>query len=74
MKALDGSREDAGISPALRVYEFWDVGEEFVTRPPNLGKASTARVLQALVKLHGKLHDSIAFGTNDMPDHCRDTA
>jgi hypothetical protein len=28
--------------------------------------------LQALVKLRGKLHDSCAFGTSDMPDHCRD--
>lgn len=70
MKALDGNREDAGINPVLR--EFWDVGEEFVTRPPNLGKASTARVLQALVMLRGKLHNSVAFGTSDMPPHCRD--
>lgn len=56
----------------MRDYKFWDVGEEFHTRPPNLGKSSTARVLQALVKLHGRLHSSLCFGTNDMPDHSRD--
>lgn len=53
------------------LFEFWDVGEEFVTRPPNLGKTSTAKVMQALVKLGGKLHCSIAFGDGSMPDHCR---
>lgn len=56
----------------ISLQEFWDVGEEFISRPPNLGKASTARVMQALIKLHGKLHSTCFFGTNDMPDHCRD--
>lgn len=56
----------------MNVYEFWDVGEEFDTRPPNLGKRSTARVMQALIKLQGKLHSSFFFGTSDTPDHYRD--
>lgn len=56
----------------MMVSEFWDVGEEFDTRPPNLGKTSTAKVMQALIKLKGKLHSSFFFGTNDMPDHYRD--
>jgi hypothetical protein len=53
-------------------HKFWDVGAKFVTRPPNLGKASTARVMQALIKLKGRLHSAFFFGTNDMPDHYRD--
>ena len=52
--------------------EYYDVGDKFEGRPPNLGKASTARVMQALIKLNGKLHSFIFFGTNDMPDHLRD--
>lgn len=56
----------------MLVHEFWDVGEEFSSRPPNLGKTSTARVMMALIKLKGKMYDSYFFGTNDMPDHLRD--
>lgn len=52
--------------------DFWDVGEEFTNRPPNLGKASTAKVMQALVKLGGRLHDSCICGDDNMPDHQRD--
>lgn len=33
----------------MGAYEYWDVGEELPA--PNLGKASTARVMQALIKL-----------------------
>jgi hypothetical protein len=40
----------------MKAYEFWDVGEEDPF--PNLGKTSTARVMQALVKLGGRMHDS----------------
>jgi hypothetical protein len=54
------------------IRQFWDVGEEWDSRPPNLGKASTARFLQALVKCGGKLHDYSCFGSNDMPDSSRD--
>jgi len=54
------------------VYKFWDVGEIFTTRPPNLGKTSTAKVMQALIKLRGRLHDSDFFGSSSMPDHYRD--
>ena len=50
---------------------FWDVGEEIDGKPPNLGKTSTAKVMQTLIKLHGKLHDSDFDGTDDMLDHFR---
>ena len=40
----------------MRAYEFWDIGE--VSPFPNLGKTSTARVMQALVKLGGRMHDT----------------
>ena len=40
----------------MKDYEHWDVGDEFVNRPPNLGKTSTAKVMQALIKLDGRLH------------------
>ena len=53
-------------------YEYWDIGEKLTSRHPNLGKTSTAKVLQALVKLNGRLHASIAWGDDNMPDHCRD--
>jgi len=51
--------------------KFWDVGEEIDGKPPNLGKTSTAKVMQALIKLHGRLHDSHFDGTDDMLDHFR---
>ncbi len=34
--------------------EYWDIGE--VAPFPNLGKTSTAKVMQALIKLGGQLH------------------
>jgi hypothetical protein len=37
-------------------YEFWDVGEESDSRPPNLGLRSSAKVLQAIVIFKGKIH------------------
>jgi hypothetical protein len=40
----------------MKAYEFWDVGE--VSPFPNLGKTSTARVMQALIRLGGRLHDT----------------
>ena len=49
--------------------EYWDVGEFFPF--PNLGKTSTAKVMQALIKLQGKLHSSCFFGSGDMSDHLR---
>ena len=53
-------------------YRYWDVGDEIDRRPPNLGKSSTAKVMQALIKLHGKLHDSHFDGSDDNPDWLRD--
>jgi len=55
-----------------QLYRYWDVGEEFTTRPPNLGKTSVARVFQALIKCRGILTSSCVFGTADMPDQYRD--
>jgi hypothetical protein len=53
----------------MKAYEFWDIGEVFPF--PNLGKTSTARVMQALVKLGGRMHDShTEFGDSD-PDQYR---
>ena len=40
----------------MKAYEFWDVGE--VSPFPNLGKTSTARVMQALIRLGGRMHDT----------------
>ena len=40
----------------MKAYEFWDVGE--VDPFPNLGKTSTARVMQALIRLGGRMHDT----------------
>lgn len=42
----------------MKDYEYWDVGEAFGARPPNLGQISTAKVMYAFVKLRGKLHNS----------------
>jgi hypothetical protein len=56
----------------IEFSRFWDVGDFYVSRPPNLGKASTARFLQALIKCHGKLHSYICFGSNELPDSSRD--
>ncbi len=51
------------------LHEFWDVGEAMdFGPPPNLGKASTARMMQALLRLHGKLHDAAIFGDDSEPD------
>lgn len=54
----------------MNKHEFWDVGEEFHTRPPNLGRTSTAKVMQALIKLRGRLHCYTCdrSGPNDIPD------
>lgn len=37
----------------MKAHEFWDVGE--ASPFPNLGKTSTARVMQALIRLGGRL-------------------
>jgi len=55
------------------LFEYWDVGEDLDgKRIPNLGKTSTARVMQALVKLHGKMTSSCVFGDDTMEDRWRD--
>jgi hypothetical protein len=53
----------------MKAYEFWDVGE--VHPFPNLGKTSTARVMQALVKLGGRMHDSHTEFGGDEADQYR---
>jgi len=46
-----------------QLFEYWDVGEDAAgKRWPNLSKASTARVMQALLRLGGKLTDSMIGG------------
>jgi hypothetical protein len=47
----------------VQLSEFWDVGEDLDgKRWPNLGKTSTARVMQALLRLDGKMTDSYIEG------------
>lgn len=55
----------------VEISELWDVGEEIGRSAPNLGKTSTARVMQALLKCDGKLVSSIVFGENSFPDSSR---
>ena len=50
----------------MKAYEFWDVGE--VAPFPNLGKTSTARVMQALIRLGGRMHDT-DFDDRGFADH-----
>lgn len=69
MKALNCTRDDAGTTPALHVSKLWDLGDE--PPFPNLGKASCARILQAIIKLDGKILSYCDFGSNVMPDHQR---
>jgi len=56
----------------MKKRRFWDVGDKIDSRPPNLGKSSTAKVMQALIKLDGCLYSSCFDGTDDVPDHRRD--
>jgi len=45
--------------PMPQLSEFWDVGEDLDgKRWPNLGKTSTARVMQALLRLGGQMRDA----------------
>lgn len=53
----------------MRAYEFWDVGE--ASPFPNLGKTSTARVMQALVKLGGRMHDTNFDDSFEAEHHCQ---
>ena len=48
------------------IYNFWNVGEQYPF--PNLGKTSTAKIMQALVILGGRMHDSYVED-NDEPLH-----
>jgi hypothetical protein len=51
------------------ISEFWDVGEAMdFGPPPNLGRTSTARMMQALLRLHGKLHDAVVSGDDSELD------
>lgn len=52
-------------------FEYWDVGEEFNTRPPNFGKTSVARVFKALIACDGQLLCSFIAGMETDPDHLR---
>jgi hypothetical protein len=55
----------------MKAYEFWDVGG---VQPPNLGKTSTACVMQALIRLGGRLHDTDFdrdFDRDDVADQYR---
>ena len=50
-------------------YEYWDVGER--DSFPNLGKTSTAKVMQALLHIGGIMTSSIVFGSDDMREASR---
>jgi hypothetical protein len=51
---------------------YWDVGEDLTgQRCPNLGKTSTARVMQALLLSGGKLVDADVSGEECDPLHLR---
>lgn len=55
----------------MKAYEFWDIGE--VSPFPNLGKTSTARVMQALIRLDGRMHDTDFDDRSDVGEadhHC----
>jgi len=52
-----------------KLFEYWDVGEDETGRRwPNLGKASTACVMQALLKLDGRFTDSMIEGESTEAD------
>jgi hypothetical protein len=51
-------------------YEFWTVGDNG-NKFPNLGKSSTARVMQALIKLGGRMKCAHAAGGSDFEDQYR---
>lgn len=40
------------------IYRFWDVGEEWKTKPPTLSVASTSKMLTALILCDGRLYAS----------------
>ncbi len=50
-------------------YEYWDVGER--ESFPNLGKTSTAKVMQALLYVGGIMTSSIVFGDDGMREASR---
>ena len=52
----------------MKDYEYWDIGEE--SPFPNLGKTSTARVMQALIRLGGRLHDTDFDDQYEADHHC----
>ena len=52
----------------MKAYEFWDIGE--VDPFPNLGKTSTARVMQALIRLGGRMHDTDFDDQYEAEHHC----
>jgi hypothetical protein len=61
------------MKPQLRAY--WDVGEDLTgDRCPNLGKTSTARVMQALLLCDGKLVDTHIEGSDSDPLHMRNVS
>jgi len=51
------------------MYEYYDVGEE--ESWPNLGKTSTAKIMQALLRVNGIMTSSIVFGEEGMRDASR---
>ncbi len=50
-------------------YEYWDIGE--CESFPNLGKTSTAKVMQALLYVEGIMTSSIVFGDDSMREASR---
>lgn len=52
-------------------FDYWDVGEEFNTRPPNFGLTCSAKIFKALVTCDGQLLCSFVAGMKDDPDHLR---
>jgi len=55
-----------------KLYKFWDLGEDLAgRRVPNFGKTSTARVMQALLILGGRLYDSMVEGSPTESDRNR---
>jgi len=39
----------------MNEYEFWDLGEHQAIRP---SKASLHKIMDAVIRLHGKIHDT----------------
>lgn len=53
------------------VFRYWDVAESNTGRPPNLGKSSTARVMQAILVTGAKLCAyHVDGGQYTMDAHC----